>query len=149
MTTQIKTTALMLTVLMLTSCGGKEQTSPDASISLSSFVGDWNGTTSQGSPISLTVSEEGVEILCLEWVVVDESSGTTEATLGTPIAVDEEGKFYISTNGGGGRYDILLNGTFSSETSLSGTIQIGHHPDPPLEDFVFSATKGGDSKCGS
>jgi len=114
------------------------------------LVGGWSGETSQGFPISLKIEEvEGKAVVT--WVKFNirmqgPGFGVTRTMIQPDVISAEvvEGKFQESWSSPGD-HSSVLNGEFSSPSSLSGSLRVSHpHPQgygTAVGEVTYTATK--------
>ena len=99
------------------------------------ITGDWAGTTSQSKPITFTVNSAGTMITTMSFTT--SSCGTSTATT-TNIPIGSANAFTADLGGICPR--TVVNGTFASSTSASGTLALTFTPIPFVCGCSGSAT---------
>ena len=99
------------------------------------YNGTWNGTTSQGRPISFTISSNRLQTFSIGYAVTGSgctASGTSTVTYNTPPTVSSSG-FVVSITGTGNprlSYNATVN--FGSTSSASGNVSFTFTQTSPL-----------------
>ncbi len=98
---------------------------PSAPTPTTTYQGNWFGTTSQGLPISFTVTGNAVTSISLSYTIyptspgcIGNGTGSTVVTPTNPISI--MGSAFSSQ---GVLFD--MTGMFSSDTAASGTVALG------------------------
>jgi hypothetical protein len=112
---------------------------PSAPTPTTTYQGNWFGTTSQGLPISFTVTGNAVTSISFSYTLfptnscIGNDTGSTAVTLPSPLQITSNGFSFSGQTLS--RFDIT--GVFSSGTAASGTI-----------DYALPAPTGGGCSFG-
>ena len=88
------------------------------------YNGTWNGTTSQGRPVSFTISNNRLQAFSIGYAVSGTgctASGTSTITYGTPPTVSSNGFVVSITGTGNPRLSFNATVSFGSTSSASGS----------------------------
>lgn len=106
-------------------CGSDSPAAP----TVTSFVGVWQGTTSQGKPISLFITADGVRMVAVDFTIAgtvctvtpEVFLGRTPPSTAYPVA---DSAVTITSTGSAGT--LTINGSFTTGTTVTGTLTAGH-----------------------
>lgn len=135
-----------LAALLVAGCGDGDSVSPQ------SLDGTWNGSTSQGKPLSFTIADGAITSFTVGFRITGslcttEGSATGSSSLGLPIGNSVGDEFSISflefdsSTGRFGDIAFTVSGRLDSGTSMSGTVQITSQRCAGSVDATWSATK--------
>jgi len=126
---------IILIALAFSFCSKSSGPSPDFK-----YLGTWTGQNSYGYPVEIRVANVSnkQKITYIELIAAakwDSINYVRSSTSGLTEVIDDSFS-YTDTD----LYTVTIDGTFQSETALSGTFNVTFTDDPPLSG-TYTATK--------
>jgi hypothetical protein len=138
---------LALAAAALAGCGGSKTTAPTPpSGGAADYQGQWAGTTSQGRPISFTVSaDQKVTAITVGYSFGSCSGSNTYSNLNLAIGTGLNPSSGVGFGFGSGSPEgpsyVQVYGSFASSTTASGTLVFGSFPGCGNAGGIWTATK--------